>query len=324
VIPRVDVASLFGEDGLERRAADHAIHQAGADIGFIQIHGLPDSVPVSPEHLQSLKRVFGLTPAQLRPLWRQKFLPEHPNVYRGWFPLQQGHATYKEGIDLGPDIARSVQSVSGDDPLCEPTPLPAEALLPGWRAAAASYYRGLEHMGRILMSSIARGLALPERIFDAHFNDGISTLRLIRYPARDVAEPLSGVAHVDSGIVTLLAQDGVGGLQARNRAGSWIDIPAEDNALVVNFGRLLELWTGGRIRATEHRVLSTGLERYSIPFFYEPGIDTLITPLVEHSFSPFLYGDFVWASATQFVEFKGLERLRPARGGALPASIHSA
>ena len=41
MIPRIDVGSLFGEDGLERRAADHVIHQAAAEIGFIQIHGLP-------------------------------------------------------------------------------------------------------------------------------------------------------------------------------------------------------------------------------------------------------------------------------------------
>lgn len=324
MIPCVDIGSLFGEDGLERRAADHAIHQAAAEIGFIQIRGLPDFVPLSRAHLQFLKRIFGLAPADLRLLWRQKFAPEHANVYRGWFPLQQGHSTYKEGIDMGPDIAHGAQRTAGDDPLREPTPLPAEALLPGWRAAAAGYYRSLEHTGRILMRSIARGLTLPERTFDAHFADGISTLRLIRYPARDVTEPLSGIAHVDSGIVTLLAQDGVGGLQAKNRAGSWIDIPAADDALVVNFGRLLELWTGGSIRATEHRVLSTGQERYSIPFFYEPGVDTLIAPLRKHAFSPFLYGDFVWASATQFVEFKGLEHLRPARGGALPACMQSA
>jgi isopenicillin N synthase-like dioxygenase len=321
VIPCVDVGSLFGDDGFERRAADHAIQQAAAEIGFIQIQGLPDFVPLSRAQLKPLKQIFSLAPADLRQLWRQKFAPEHGNVYRGWFPLQQGHATYKEGIDIGPDVAAGGQRAVGDDPLHEPTPLPDEALLPGWRAAAAAYYRSLEYTGRVLMRSIARGLSLSERTFDAYFENGVSTLRLIRYPAREVTEPLSGVAHVDSGILTLLAQDGVGGLQAKNRTGSWIDIPAADDALVVNFGRLLELWTGGDIRATEHRVLSTGRERYSIPFFYEPGVDALIAPLKGAAFSPFLYGDFVWASATQFVEFSGLQHLRPARGGALPISV---
>jgi isopenicillin N synthase-like dioxygenase len=321
VIPSIDVGSLFRPDGLARRTTDHAILHAAAEIGFIQIHGLPNFVPLSRTQLQPLKQIFSLAPTELRALWRQKFAPEHRNVYRGWFPLQQGHATFKEGIDIGPDIVHGGERVADDDPLREPTPLPAEALLPGWRAMAAAYYRSLERTGRVLMRSIARGLALPERTFDTHFEDGVSTLRLIRYPARAITEPLSGVAHVDSGILTLLAQDGVGGLQAKNKVGSWIDIPASDDALVVNFGRLLELWTGGEIRATEHRILSTGRERFSIPFFYEPGVDALIAPLKGSAFSPFLYGDFVWASATQFVEFSGLQHLRPARGGALPMSL---
>lgn len=324
MIPRVEAGSLFGPEGLERRAADQAIHRAAADIGFIQLQGLPDFVPLSPAKLEVLKQIFHLPLATQSALWRQKFAPPHRNVYRGWFPLQPGHVTYKEGIDIGPDIARGEHRYADADPLCEPTPLPAESLLPGWRAAAAEYYRSLEHTGRVLMRSIARGLSLPEGSFDAYFENGISTLRLIRYPPREGGEPLSGVAHVDSGILTLLAQDGVDGLQARDRTGSWIDIPAAEHTLVINFGRLLELWTGGAIHATEHRVLSTGRERYSIPFFYEPAVDALIAPLKGGAFSPFLYGDFVWAAAMQFVEFSGLEHLRPARGGALPGSVATA
>jgi hypothetical protein len=32
----------------------------------------------------------------------QKFGPAHRNAYRGWLPLQQGHAIAKDGIGLGP------------------------------------------------------------------------------------------------------------------------------------------------------------------------------------------------------------------------------
>ena len=42
------------------------------------------------------------------------------------------------------------------------------------------------------------------------------------------------------------------------REGEWIEIPALDEAIVVNFGALLERWTSGRVRATPHRVLSAG------------------------------------------------------------------
>ena len=75
---------------------------------------------------------------------------------------------------------------------------------------------------------------------------------------------------MDFGFVTLLAQDGVAGLQAKNLAGEWIGVPPAEGTLVVNFGKLLERWTGGRVRATRHRVIAPGAERFSIPFFYEP------------------------------------------------------
>jgi isopenicillin N synthase-like dioxygenase len=192
----------------------------------------------------------------------------------------------------------------------------------------------MERLGCTLMHAIARGLGLPERTFDPHFLGGISTLRLIRYPVRP-PESFVGVdesqvfvehegrrrhtiggAHVDSGFVTLLAQDGVEGLQARARDGAWIDVPPVEDTICVNFGGLLERWTGGRIRATEHRVLGPGRERCSIPFFYEPRVDALIEPLPlpgAPRFEPFLYGDHLWAAMLRFVEFRGLEQARTPR-----------
>ncbi|TSD81993.1 isopenicillin N synthase family oxygenase, partial [Mycobacterium sp. KBS0706] len=106
-------------------------------------------------------------------------------------------------------------------------------------------------------------------------------------------------AHTDFGCLTLLLQDEADGLQARLPDGSWLDIPPAKGHLVVNFGKLLERWTSGRILAAEHRVLSPGRERFSVPFFYEPRVDARIEPLAlgdAEPYVPFLYGDHVWAS----------------------------
>ena len=128
---------------------------------------------------------------------------------------------------------------------------------------------------------------------------------------------LLGAPHVDSGFLTLLAQDGVEGLQARTRDGAWITVPPEEGTLAVNYGKVLERWTGGRIRATEHRVVGAGRERLSIPFFYEPDPDFEIAPLAgldAEPFEPFLYGDHLWAATTRFVEQQGIAHLREPRG----------
>ena len=69
----------------------------------------------------------------------------------------------------------------------------------------------------------------------------------------------------------------------RQRGGSdWIEVNAPDDALVVNIGDLLELWSGGYFVSTPHKVVNeTGAERYSFPYFAVPGFDTFVEPLLE-------------------------------------------
>jgi isopenicillin N synthase-like dioxygenase len=335
VIPSIAVGTLFEGAGRARDRCDAELYRAASAVGFLTVTDLPAGIAPTQAVRADLKRIFAADESVRRRLWRRKFAPSHPNVYRGWFPAQGGAATYKEGIDLGPDVAHEDFRVDPADPLTEPTPLPSEADLPHWRAAVARYYRGMEYLARQLTRSLARSLGVPERSFDPIFAaGGLSTLRLIRYPARP-ADSFAGapapdtwvehqgrrrytigVAHVDSGCMTLLAQDGVAGLQARAADGRWLDVPPAANAVVVNFGALLARWTGGRIRATEHRVLGCDRERYSIPFFYEPCVDATIAPLPlagGPDFEPFVFGDYLWATVTRFIEFQGLESVRPPR-----------
>jgi isopenicillin N synthase-like dioxygenase len=310
---------------------------AARDTGFLCIRGLPPAAALAPDARARLLAIFTLADAHKRRLYRRKFAPGNPNIYRGWFPIQPGNLTAKEGIDLGGDIIHGPRVTVRGDPLREPTPLPEEHQLPGWHAAVAAYYRSMEQVAEALMRSLARSLGLPGGYFDEAFRRGVSTLRLIRYPARSVAElaaitdpalwvegdartarrHLVGAPHTDSGFVTLLAQDTVAGLQARARDGRWIEVPPLEGTLAVNFGQVLEHWSAGRIRATEHRVLGTGVERYSIPFFYEARADATIAPLPvdpPDRFTPFQYGDFLWKRITSFVEFRGLEAERRPGG----------
>jgi isopenicillin N synthase-like dioxygenase len=333
-IPFIDINALFGGATGERDRIDRTIMAAAAAPGFLVVSGFPPDVPIRPEARADLLRLFQLPQPQIRKLWRQKFDASQPNVYRGWFPLQSGFLTSKEGIDLGADVAYGPSVVRSDDPLCEATPLPPRDALPGWRESVAAYYRGMEKVSQALMRAIARGLALEERFFDQAFDKGLSTLRLIRYPVRNDTDRaaerdpsvwvthngdrfyVTGAPHVDSGFLTLLAQDGVAGLQARHLNGQWMDVPPIEGSLAVNFGKVLERWCGGRIKATEHRVIGTGLERMSIPFFYEARADAEIRPLPlagAAPFEPFFYGDHLWATTTQFVEFQGMEALRKPR-----------
>jgi isopenicillin N synthase-like dioxygenase len=332
-IPAIDISALFGRPSPARDVADRDIMAAATSSGFMTVTGLPDDM-LSPATRRQMLSIFSLPDEKKRLLYRQNFNPARTNVYRGWFPLTPGHATWKEGIDMGPDVAHGPGRVEPGDPLTEATPVPASADLPDWHSTISTYYRRMEATGNALMRAIARGLDLQETVFDKAFERGISTLRLLHYPLR-TAESFEGATeqthikhdgedyyllargHIDSGFVTLLAQDGVEGLQARAKDGSWLNVPPMEGTLAVNFGKLLARWTGGRINATLHRVIGKNRERYSVPFFYEPSVDTVIAPLpiaAAVPFEPVSYGDHLWEATTQFVEQKGIAHLRQPRG----------
>jgi len=337
-IPVIDIGPLQGPDRPARRAVDTAILAACRDAGFLVVTGQPEEARLDRERRASLMAFLDL-PAEVK--WaaaRRKYAPDHPNLYRGYFPAIEGVAAYKEGIDLGPELDGEVRSAAAH-PLVEANPWPPETLLPGWRRRMNDYYAAMERLGFTLLHALARGFGLPEASFDAAFHGGNSTLRLLRYPPR----PESSVAgreaelsrehgggrawimtgeHCDSGCLTLLHQDETGGLQARAPDGAWLDVPTVPGGVVVNLGDLMQRWTGGRLRATEHRVLASagsetsGRPRESVPFFFEPAVDAVIAPPpalrdAEDGPPPLVYGDYLIEKVQRFPEFRDF---LPGRG----------
>jgi isopenicillin N synthase-like dioxygenase len=151
--------------------------------------------------------------------------------------------------------------------------------LPGivaeWDAALATVARGL-------LRHWAAALGSPADVFDAAFAGAPATLiKIVHYPATAASSQGVG-AHRDSGVLTLLlAEPGSQGLQVRaGRDGDWVDVPARDGAFIVNIGELLELATGGYLRATEHRVnLRHAVDRISVPYFFNPRLDAQVPTL---------------------------------------------
>ncbi|WP_018019198.1 2OG-Fe(II) oxygenase family protein [Corynebacterium ciconiae] len=106
-----------------------------------------------------------------------------------------------------------------------------------------------------------------------------SLLKIVHYPAHDLSATRQGVgAHHDAGFITLLTvEEDSRGLQVLVD-GSWVNVPAVEDYLIVNIGELMSVATGGYLKATPHRVLPSlpGTERFSLPFFYSPALDAEI------------------------------------------------
>lgn len=328
-VPIVDVSALIDlhngklneEDIQVVNACQHLV-SALRDVGFAQVIGHQ----VNLQHIKPMLEILtNVTEDVKMTLAKRSFAPKDESIdrkslrpiYRGYFPVQPGETSYKEGFDSG-SIWRETpepqtQSLPATArlagwPLTEPTPFVSEHILEGWKAHMQAYYDECMQLGLALLDGLAMGLGLGRNTFSQHFirddDQSVSTLRILRYPKRPL-EDQQGLAcskHTDSGVLTLLYQDDVGGLEALNANEQIVEVPPIEGALVINAGDLLAMWTNGIVRATVHQVRAptNGVERFSVPFFLEPGYNARL-------FDDVIYGPWVTQKmAREFAEFRGI------------------
>lgn len=176
--------------------------------------------------------------------------------------------TLDTGIDHGPDHPEVVAGT----PLHGPNQWPD---LPGFRDAVEAYREAAIGAAERTHRALAVALGLDSEFFLDQPGEMMYHLRLVHYPPAESVTPEPGQlgcgSHTDYGTVTLLADDGNGGLQVRQRSGEWTDVVIPDEALVMNLGDLMAIWTNDRWVSNPHRVVNpAGVHRYSSPLFVEP------------------------------------------------------
>lgn len=275
-------------------------------VGFARVrgHGIPRA---RLEEAVRQARAFFALPRETRlALAPRAFRPASPNGYRGYFPLQPESDTLKEGFEIGCGASGAGGAGVGTS-FEEPDVWPPEAALPGFRAFLEALHAELQAVGEGVMESLARHLGLAPAHFRPWFAGSVSTLRLLHYPG-GASHPFAAPAHVDSGLVTLLLPADAPGLEVCTREGAWREAAPDPEALTLNLGALLERWSGGRLRATRHRVRRPPRARISIPFFLEPGVDAKLEPVVGLSppgFETVRYGAHLAARVRAFAEYVG-------------------
>lgn len=76
-----------------------------------------------------------------------------------------------------------------------------------------------------LMRGLALSLKFSDDYFHDKFNPAFPLLALWHYPPVPAESDSWGVGpHTDYGVLTLLMQDDVGGLQVETTGGEWIDV----------------------------------------------------------------------------------------------------
>ncbi len=167
---------------------------------------------------------------------------------------------------------------------------PSDAVLPGFARFMKSHINKRVVLAQQLARVLALSLNLDETYFEEMFQYPNAAFVLNYYPP-----PAPGAArksqwsfspHTDYSAFTLLSQDMLGGLQVRNAAGDWIDVPPVAGAFVVNIGDLLATWTNDLYASTLHRAMNTGdVARISVPLFVSP-LGTTVVKCLETCCGP--------------------------------------
>ncbi|RWR75066.1 2-oxoglutarate-dependent dioxygenase [Cinnamomum micranthum f. kanehirae] len=78
-------------------------------------------------------------------------------------------------------------------------------------------------------------------------------------------------SHMDPGVLTVVLQDQVGGLQVKH-GEEWVEVKPIHGAIVVNIGDLLQMMSNDEYKSVEHRVLANPFRepRISIGVFFNP------------------------------------------------------
>ena len=197
--------------------------------------------------------------------------------------LREQAPDYKESLEIGNDR----------DPVWK-NEWPQEGDVPRFKDTMLAFQTAAHELHMKVMSSIAIGLGLDPNFFEDKCNEEWHTLRLLHYPSvRTDKLKVEGSArageHSDYGSITLLFQDSVGGLEAKNpHTGVYHAADPIEGTIVVNVGDLLARWSNDQLRSTLHRVKAPQAvdakaeytpTRYSIAFFCNPNENQVIETL---------------------------------------------
>lgn len=278
-IPIIDLTPL--RQGTNATQTARQIAEACRTHGFFYVagHGVPEELQTRLAHLS--ESFFALPEIEKMAIAMHK----GGKAWRGFFPvgaeLTSGKPDRKEGIYFGTELGHTDPRVQAGIPLHGPNLFPEQP--EGLRKTVLEYMDAVTQVGHLILQGISLSLGLEADYFYRKYQqEPLILFRIFHYPPQPANYDGWGVGeHTDYGLLTILKQDEVGGLQVKS-AGEWVEAPPIENTFICNIGDMLDRMTGGHYRSTPHRVLnSTGKNRYSFPLFFDPGFDVHIEK-IEH------------------------------------------
>ncbi|MEX3010001.1 isopenicillin N synthase family dioxygenase [Hoeflea sp. TYP-13] len=303
LIPVIDIGPL--RDGSDPVRVAKELHRASREVGFIYVsnHGIAEETIDAAR--SAAMRFFRHTP-------EEKGTVAVSGAHRGFLSVGGAKMQDDDKVDLKESFIWGYEDKAGETPddhsLRGANRWPE--FMPDMQAVSMEYFNRVHEVAHHLMRGFALGLDLPEDTFLKTNDAPLSRASFVYYPPQEssAGEQFGVGPHTDFGVLTVLCQDAVGGLQVETLDGEWVAAPPIPGTLVVNVGDLLSRWTNGEYRSTPHRVINkSGKERLSLVMAYDPEPQTMIDardifgPDCEMKEEPISCGDYlVWRFGKAF------------------------
>ncbi len=278
-LPVLDVSTFDDEpDGEFVHALRDVLH--GPGFCYLVGYGIEPAVE---QRVMDVSREFFAKPEADRLAIVNTNTPHFRGYTRLGMEHTNGVSDWRDQIDIGPE--HEAIDVGPDDPawlrVRGPNQWPPS--VPDMQPAVTSWTDQMATLGATILRAIALGLGQPADYFEPTTSPNPETLvKIIRYPAQEARRDTGqGVGlHHDSGLLSFILQDDVGGLQVQ-LGDELVDATPIPGSLVMNIGEMLQIATDGYLRATKHRVASPppGRERISIAYFFNPCMEATFEPI---------------------------------------------
>lgn len=306
-IPIIDFSLLTSPDPHQRSTAIHHLSKACQDWGFFMVvnHGIPENLMKAV--IDCTNEFFNLAEEDKREYAGKHVLD----------PIRCGTSfnASKENVFFWRDYLK----VFVHPHFYSPTKPQ------GYRDIISEYCEKIREVAKKLLGGISESLGLDESFLDKALDlkSGLQIFVGNYYPSCPQPELTMGMPpHSDHGLLTLLIQNQVSGLQVQYQ-GKWINVNSLPNSLLVNTGDHLEIFSNGKYKSNMHRaVVNNKVTRISIATPHGPSLETIVSPaspLIEKensptAYIPMKYRDYLELQQSNQLDGKScLERLKISR-----------
>ena len=294
-IPIIDLSNV--NSSVHRPKIVEQIREAAKEWGFFQVinHEIP--IAVLDETIAAVK-AFHEQPTEVKA--KHYFRDEHHGViYTSNNDLYRSKAAYwNDSLQVW---------TAPEPPKAEEIPEICRKEMIGWDLNATK-------VANTLMELLSLGLGLNEGKFkELTFADHRLEVGII-YPYCPQPDLTVGItSHTDSGVITILHQNEVNGLQVKH-GEEWVGVKPLPGGLIVNIGDFLQVVSNGEYQSVQHRVLANSSKepRISVVIFFHTNkwkgdghygpLPELLTPE-----KPAIYRDFTKKEFMDNIFSKGFD-----------------